>query len=70
MNTDRNGVMVGVLRNRKQLKYNLDYGFYHIPEEWVSEKNSCVKYVALYQSTNLFSRKKSCIFYYGEIIGK
>ncbi len=62
------GVMVGVLRNRKQLDYNLMYGFYHIPEEWVPEYRLPIKYVALYQSPHLFDKGETGIFRYGRVI--
>lgn len=61
-------VMVGVLRNRKQIDYNLMYRFYHIPEEWVPEYRLPIKYVALYQSPRLFDKGKTGIFRYGKVI--
>ena len=60
--------MVGVLRNRKQLDYNIGFGFYHIPQEWVSERRLPIEYVAIYQSPSLFERESAGIFKYGRVI--
>ena len=60
-------VMVGVLRNREQLGYNIDYGFYHIPEEWVPERRLPIKYVALYQAAKFFPPGDTGVYVYGRV---
>lgn len=61
-------VMIGVLRNRKQLDYNIKYKFYHIPEEWVLKSRFPIKYVALYQAPRLFKREDTGVYVYGKVI--
>lgn len=59
-------VLVGSLRNVKQLKYNLEKKFYHVPTYQLRENNFPIRYVALYQSKEIFGNK-SGIRYYGEV---
>ena len=59
-------VMVGVLRNRRQLEILLREGFYHIPVEQASDCSFPIKYIAIYQSKRFFG-KDAGIRYYGEV---
>lgn len=59
-------VLVGVLKNRKQLDICMEHHFYHIPASRVGEEDLPIHYVAIYQSRNLFG-KESGIFLYGEV---
>ncbi len=59
-------VLVGVVRNKEQLKVNLDKGFYHIPYDLVRKGFFNVDYVALYQPGNTFG-DDSGIRYYGPV---
>lgn len=59
-------VLVGALRNRYQLDVCLECNFYHMPAVGIDPKN--VRYVAIYQSLNLFGHG-SGIRYYGKVTG-
>lgn len=61
-------VMIGVLRNRKQLDYNIKYKFYHIPEEWVLRARLPIEYVALYQTPRLFDEEDTGVYIYGKVV--
>lgn len=63
----RRDVMVGVLRNREQLELNLRYRFYHIPAGWVQEEQLPVRYLALYQSAQLFPPDRTGVRLYGKV---
>ena len=58
-------VLVGTLRSREQLDVCLDHNFYYVPAERV-EKHLPIRYVAIYQTINLFG-KDAGIVYYGEV---
>lgn len=58
--------LVGVLRNEAQLEIALENKFYHIPAKYISEYDLPIRYVAIYQSKNLF-RNRAGIYYYGEV---
>ena len=60
-----NNVAVGTLRNREQLEICLKHRFYHVPSERI-ENPAKIKYIAIYQSKNLFG-KYAGIRYYGEV---
>ena len=60
-------VLVGVLKNVKQLQICQTYHFYHIPASKIPEKRLPIHYVAIYQSRHLFG-EDSGIFLYGEVI--
>lgn len=60
-------VLVGVLKNVKQLQICQKYHFYHIPASKIPEKRLPIHYVAIYQSRRLFG-EDSGIFLYGEVI--
>jgi len=58
-------VLVGTLRNTKQLSTAIKHNFYHIPKKLVSNPQK-IKCVAIYQSKNLF-KNNSGIKYYGKV---
>lgn len=62
-------VLVGTVKNERQLEVNLNEKFYHIPKAVVPEKMLPVGYVALYLPAGVFGEdgEKSCIKYYGKI---
>lgn len=60
-------MLVGALRSKKQLEISLSNKFYHVPAKYVSEDDLPVRYVALYQSDNIF-KKESGIRYYGTVV--
>jgi len=59
-------VLVGVVRDERQLRVNLDSHFYHIPYQWVKKTCFNVDYIALYQPVTIFG-DDSGIRYYGPI---
>lgn len=59
-------VLVGTLRNRSQLEVCLNNRFYHIPRSKIKDADLPIRYVAIYQSINIFGGKAG-IRYYGEI---
>jgi len=61
-------VLVGALKNRKQLDVCLKYKFYHVPVESLSLINITVNYVAIYQSKRLFGDFAG-IKYWGRVVG-
>ncbi len=61
-------VIVGALRNVKQLDICLENNFYHVPASKIKNEELPIHYVAIYQSKNLFE-KDAGIRYYGEVIG-
>lgn len=63
----RRDVLVGSLRNREQLDICLTHHFYHIPKRQLKTEHLPVRYVALYQSKNIFG-SEACVQYYGEVI--
>ncbi len=59
-------VLVGDLRNKRQLDIYLQKNFYHIPAAKIKESALPIHYVAIYQSINHFG-KEAGIRYYGEV---
>ncbi len=59
-------VLVGVIRNPRQLDILIREKFYHIPLSQVNECQFPVKYVSIYQSKRLFG-KNAGIRYYGKV---
>ena len=59
-------VLVGVVKNEKQLRANIDNGFYHIPYPLVKKTCFNIDYVALYQPATAFGGDAG-IRYYGSI---
>ena len=59
-------VLIGSLRNSKQLQLAIDNDFYHVPKS-VCDNPSQVKCVAIYQSKNLFD-KNAGVKYYGRVL--
>ncbi|RKO66083.1 hypothetical protein [Desulfofundulus salinus] len=57
-------VLVGVVRDERQLRVNLDNHFYHIPYQRVKRTCFNVDYIALYQPETVFG-DDSGIRYYG-----
>lgn len=66
INFDERDVLVGSLRDRKQLEIALQHKFYHIPYKNIKTKGVSFKYIALYQSEKTFSNDAG-IRYYGII---
>ena len=62
----KKNVMVGMLRNPRQLNKNLKGNFYHIPAKLLKNNYNEIKYVAIYQSKTLFG-KIGGIRYYGKV---
>lgn len=60
-------MLVGSLSSEKQLELNYDKKFYHVPAKYISEDRLPIRYVALYQSNNIF-KNESGIRYYGTVI--
>ncbi|MCT4617871.1 MAG: restriction endonuclease-like protein [Marinisporobacter sp.] len=63
---DSRNVLVGSLRNKEQLKVNLDYKFYHTSLKNVDMKNRIVKTIAIAQSNKTFG-KNAGVLYYGKV---
>lgn len=61
-------VLVGVVKDDKQLAANLSHCFYHIPKKSVAEKRFPIHTIALYQPIGAFGKKQSGICYYGEVV--
>ena len=59
-------VLVGSLRDREQLKIALEHNFYHVPSRQLGEDDLPIRYVAIYQSRNIFGTEAG-IRYYGEV---
>lgn len=59
-------VLVGVVRDQKQLTANLAGSFYHIPYQQIRKDCFYLDYVALYQPERTFG-KNAGIYYYGSI---
>ena len=64
---DERDVLVGDLRNQKQLDICLSNNFYHMPADRISKSDFPIRYVAIYQSKRQFD-KNSGIRWYGEVI--
>ncbi len=60
-------VLVGVLRDKNQLDVCLAHKFYHIPSKYISKRHLPIKYVAIYQSKNLFG-KEAKLQYVGRVV--
>ncbi|MBC3888604.1 hypothetical protein GH810_09815 [Acetobacterium paludosum] len=61
-------VMVGVVRNVKQLADNLTHRFYRIPKKSVADMRLPIHTIALYQPMRAFGKEQSGIWYYGEVV--
>ncbi len=59
-------VLIGALRNSKQLQIALEHEFYHVPKA-VLEDPQNIKCIAIYQSKNLFDQNAG-VKYYGKVI--
>lgn len=59
-------VLIGSLRNSRQLQLAIDNDFYHVPKS-ACDNPSQVKCVAIYQSKNLFD-KNAGVKYYGKVL--
>lgn len=66
INWSERDVIVGALRNKRQLEVCLKHKFYHVPVARVKETDLPIHYVAIYQSINIFGREAG-IRYYGEV---
>lgn len=60
-------VMVGVLRNARQLEASLTYRFYHVPAKLLACEPGSIRYIALYQSKRLFGDVASGVRVYGAV---
>ena len=58
-------VLVGTLRSKEQLDVCLEHNLYYVPAERV-EKHLPIRYVAIYQTINLFD-KDAGIVHYGDV---
>lgn len=63
----RRDVLVGSFRNREQFEVNLRDGYYYVPARVFDAGRLPIRYVALYQSSNLFGENAG-IRYYGEVL--
>lgn len=61
-------VMVGVVKDVKQLAANLTHRFYHIPKKSVADNRFPIHTIALYQPIKAFGKEQSGIWYYGEVV--
>lgn len=65
-------VVIGSLRRASQLEAALEYGFYHVPLENISDHQvlTRLEYVALYQSRKQSAelKEEAGIFWYGKVI--
>lgn len=59
-------VLIGTLASQRQLKVCLEAQFYHIPAERLKQTDFPIRYIAIYQSRNLFG-KEAGVQYYGEV---
>lgn len=60
-------VLVGSMKDRNQFNKNKEYNFYHIPAKNLKDDNFPIRYVALYQSKNIFGAEAG-IMHYGEVV--
>lgn len=60
-------VLIGTVKNKKQLEVNLEEKFYHIPEAVIPKNMLPVDYVALYLPTRKFGEEDGCIRFYGKV---
>lgn len=60
-------VLVGVLRDTAQLEHNLSHVFYHMPAKLLTCPPENIRYVALYQSKQLFGEASSGVRLYGAV---
>lgn len=59
-------VLVGSLRSQRQLADNLQRRYYYVPARTLPDESFPIRYIALYQSRNLFGGEAG-IRYYGEV---
>ena len=59
-------VLVGSMRSREQLDACLKHNYYYIPVSQFKESDFPIRYIAIYQSKNLFGASAG-IRYYGEV---
>lgn len=67
VNWNERDVLIGVMSRAKQLDVCLEHRFYHIPARQLTDGDFPIRYVALYQSKNLFG-KDAGIRWYGEVM--
>lgn len=60
-------VLIGTVKNKNQLKVNLEEKFYHIPSAVVPKEMLPVKYIALYLPEGTFGEDDGCIRFYGKV---
>lgn len=63
---NKKDVMIGLLRDQRQLEICLEHGFYYVPARFVHDGNLPLRYVALFQAQYIFG-KDAQIAYYGEV---
>lgn len=63
---DYKDVLIGTVKHKKQFYTAINNKFYHIPAFMVEDHPFPIKYIALYQSANLWGAE-SGISYYGEV---
>lgn len=59
-------VLIGDLRNKHQFDVCIDKKFYHIPVSRIKDNEFPIRYIAIYQSKNIFNSEAG-IRYYGEV---
>ena len=64
---DERNVLLGVLRNRKQIEDNVRFHFYHIPAQNIPPECLGTRYIALFQSPVFFEEGKSGVRIFGEV---
>lgn len=61
--TDKACVIIGALKNPRQLSVCIRNNFYHMPKVVAGDEGYKAEYVAIYQSRNLFGRMSGIEFY-------
>ena len=68
VNWDERDVLIGTVSNVNQFYINKKYNFYHTPVSNIPKKGLPIRYVALYQTINMFGKENAGIKYYGEVV--
>ncbi len=63
---EKRNVLVGPLKDEKQLKINLEHNFYHVPLKNINLSKHNIEYVAIHQSEKIY-KKSSGVLYYGKV---
>lgn len=60
-------VMVGTVGSKEQFYVNIEKNFYHVPVKYIPNYRFPIRYIALYQSNNIFGKNNCGIKFYGEV---